>query len=471
MNIRFFLITIKVFLLSSFCFADSEVAPDKIRQIDLLIEGDHLVTMEKSTDIIQKGAVAIHQGVIVAVGKAENIKKLYEPEILLRGENRIVMPGLINGHSHAAMTLFRGIADDYPLFEWLNNYIFPAEVAFVDKEFVKLGTELACWEMIRGGTTTFVDMYYFPEIISRVVDSCGLRALVSATVIDQASPDATDARDSLLKGEAFIKKWKNKNQRIMPILGPHSNYTLDLEQLQQTRDLAARLGVGLSIHMAESIFENQHAKTKYNDTSVKVFESIGFLKGPTIAAHMVWPSDEEIRILKKRNVGVIYNPTSNMKTGAGIAPIIKMLDAGINIGLGTDGAASNNDLDMWEEMRLAALLQKIENMDPAVLPARQVLAMATIEGATAIGLSEELGSIKAGKRADIIQVSTEDVHYVPTFDIVSHLVYVSDEQDVTTVVVDGRILMKNQEILTIETKKLKERAVELAARIKNKLRK
>jgi 5-methylthioadenosine/S-adenosylhomocysteine deaminase len=471
MNIRFFLITIKVFLLSSFCFADSEVAPDKIRQIDLLIEGDHLVTMEKSLDIIQKGAVAIHQGVIVAVGKAENIKKLYEPEILLRGENRIVMPGLINGHSHAAMTLFRGIADDYPLFEWLNNYIFPAEVAFVDKEFVKLGTELACWEMIRGGTTTFVDMYYFPEIISRVVDSCGLRALVSATVIDQASPDATDARDSLLKGEAFIKKWKNKNQRIMPILGPHSNYTLDLEQLQQTRDLAARLGVGLSIHMAESIFENQHAKTKYNDTSVKVFESIGFLKGPTIAAHMVWPSDEEIRILKKRNVGVIYNPTSNMKTGAGIAPIIKMLDAGINIGLGTDGAASNNDLDMWEEMRLAALLQKIENMDPAVLPARQVLAMATIEGATAIGLSEELGSIKAGKRADIIQVSTEDVHYVPTFDIVSHLVYVSDEQDVTTVVVDGRILMKNQEILTIETKKLKERAVELAARIKNKLRK
>jgi 5-methylthioadenosine/S-adenosylhomocysteine deaminase len=314
-------------------------------------------------------------------------------------------------------------------------------------------------------------MYYFPEIISRVVDSCGLRALVSATVIDQASPDATDARDSLLKGEAFIKKWKNKNQRIMPILGPHSNYTLDLEQLKQTRNLATRLGVGLSIHMAESIFENQHAKTKYNDTSVKVFESIGFLKGPTIAAHMVWPSDEEIRILKKRNVGVIYNPTSNMKTGAGIAPIIKMLDAGINVGLGTDGAASNNDLDMWEEMRLAALLQKIENMDPAVLPARQVLAMATIEGATAIGLSEELGSIKAGKRADIIQVSTEDVHYVPTFDIVSHLVYVSDEQDVTTVVVDGRILMKNQEILTIETKKLKERAVELAARIKNKLRK
>ena len=471
MNMRFFLITTKIFLLSTFCFADSEAAPNKIQKIDLLIEGDHLVTMGKSRGIIQKGAVAIHQGVIVAVGKAKNIRELYEPEILLKGENRIVMPGLINGHSHAAMTLFRGIADDYPLFEWLNNYIFPAEVAFVDKEFVELGTELACWEMIRGGTTTFVDMYYFPEAISRVVDSCGLRALVSATVIDQASPDASDAQDSLLKGEAFIRKWKNKNQRIMPILGPHSNYTLDLKQLKQTRHLAEKLGVGLSIHMAESIFENQHAKTKYDDTSVKVFESIGFLKGPTIAAHMVWPSDEEIQILKKRNVGVIYNPTSNMKTGAGIAPIIKMLKAGIHVGIGTDGAASNNDLDMWEEMRLAALLQKIENMDPAVLPARKVLAMATIDGATAIGLSEKIGSIEAGKRADIIQISTEDVHYIPTFDIVSHLVYVSDEQDVTTVVVDGKILMKNGEVLTIETKKLKERASTIAAKIKNKLRK
>ena len=255
----------------------------------------------------------------------------------------------------------------------------------------------------------------------------------------------------------------------MPILGPHSNYTLNLDQLKKTRSLAEKLGVSLSIHMSESMFENQQAKSNYNDTSINVFESINFLTGPTIAAHVVWPSDEEIQTLKKRNVGVIYNPTSNMKTGAGIAPIIKMLNVGINVGLGTDGAASNNDLDMWEEMRLAALLQKINNMDPAVLPAKKVLEMATIDGAAAIGLSDSIGSIEVGKRADLIQVSTEDVHYTPTFDIISHLVYVSDEQDVTTVVVDGKVLMKDREILTIQTKKVKEKAARIAAKIKSKL--
>ncbi|MEC8645223.1 MAG: amidohydrolase [Pseudomonadota bacterium] len=463
------IITISTMLLSQLCYGNWDETSKQIKKIDLLIEGDHIVTMDGGPGVLQNGSVAIHEGLIVDVGKSETIKKQYKAKIVLEGQNKIVMPGLINGHSHAAMTLFRGIADDYPLFEWLNNYIFPAEVAFVDKEFVAIGTELACWEMIRGGTTTFVDMYYFPDTISRVVDSCGLRALVSATIIDQASPDASNAKDSLAKGEIFIRKWKGKSRRVMPILGPHSNYTLNLDQLKVTRSLAEKLGVSLSIHMSESMFENQQAKSTYNDTSINVFESINFLTGPTIAAHVVWPSDGEIQTLKKRNVGVIYNPTSNMKTGAGIAPIIKMLNVGINVGLGTDGAASNNDLDMWEEMRLAALLQKINNMDPAVLPAKKVLEMATIDGAAAIGLSDLIGSIEVGKRADLIQVSTEDVHYTPTYDITSHLVYVSDEQDVTTVVVDGKVLMKDREIFTIQTTKVKEKAARIAAKIKNKL--
>ena len=463
------IITMSTLLLSLLCYGNPDETSKRTKKIDLLIEGDHIVTMDGGPGVLQNGSVAIHEGLIVDVGKSETIKKQYKAKIVLEGQNKIVMPGLINGHSHAAMTLFRGIADDYPLFEWLNNYIFPAEVAFVDKEFVAIGTELACWEMIRGGTTTFVDMYYFPDTISRVVDSCGLRALVSATIIDQASPDASNAKDSLAKGETFIKEWKGKSRRVMPILGPHSNYTLNLDQLKVTRSLAEKLGVSLSIHMSESMFENQQAKSNYNDTSINVFESINFFTGPTIAAHVVWPSDGEIQTLKKRNVGVIYNPTSNMKTGAGIAPIIKMLNAGINVGLGTDGAASNNDLDMWEEMRLAALLQKINNMDPAVLPAKKVLEMATIDGAAAIGLSDSIGSIEVGKRADLIQVSTEDVHYTPTFDIISHLVYVSDEQDVTTVVVDGKVLMKDRKILTIQTKKVREKAARIAATIKNKL--
>ena len=213
------IITMSTMLLSQLSYGNPNETSKQTKKIDLLIEGDHIVTMDGSSSILQNGSVAIHDGIIIEIGKSETIKKQYKAKIVLQGQNKIVMPGLINGHSHAAMTLFRGIADDYPLFEWLNNYIFPAEVAFVNKEFVAIGTELACWEMIRGGTTTFVDMYYFPDTISRVVDSCGLRALVSATIIDQDSPDASNARESLAKGETFIRKWKGKSPRVMPILG------------------------------------------------------------------------------------------------------------------------------------------------------------------------------------------------------------------------------------------------------------
>jgi 5-methylthioadenosine/S-adenosylhomocysteine deaminase len=383
----------------------------------------------------------------------------------LDGENRIVMPGLINGHSHAAMTLFRGVADDLALMDWLNNYIFPSEVQFVDSELVRIGTELACWEMIRGGTTTFVDMYYYPETVAEVVDSCGMRALVSATVIDQRSPDAESAADSIQKGIEFIGRWKNKNSRITPIFGPHSNYTLNAEQLQAVRAAATKYGVGVSIHMSESPFELQYSKDTFGKTSVEFYESIGFLDGPTIAAHMIWPTAVEIPILVERKIGVIHNPTSNMKIASGISPIVEMLQAGVHIGLGTDGAASNNDLDMWEEMRLAALLQKVDRMNPTVMPASTVLGMATSGGAIAIGLGDAVGSIEVGKRADIIQVAFDDVHHVPTYDVISHLVYVTDEQDIASVVVDGKVLMRNGEILTIDTERVTAEAKALALKI------
>jgi 5-methylthioadenosine/S-adenosylhomocysteine deaminase len=349
--------------------------------------------------------------------------------------------------------------------DWLQNYIFPAEVEFVDAEFVRIGTELACWEMIRGGTTTFVDMYYYPDTIAEVVDSCGMRAMVSATVIDQRSPDAENADDSLFKGNGFIERWQNRNSRITPIFGPHANYTLNAEQLTSTRAAAMKYGVPVSIHMSESPFEVQYSKDTYGMTSIAMFESIGFLDGPTIAAHVVWPTKEEIPILVERKVGVIHNPTSNMKIASGIAPIAEMIDAGVRVGLGTDGAASNNDLDMWEEMRLAALLQKVDRMDPEVIPATTVLEMATSGGAKAIGLGDEVGSLEVGKRADIIQVAFDDVHHIPTFDVVSHLVYVSDEQDVASVVVDGKLLMQDGELLTIDTARVASEATELASRI------
>ena len=431
---------------------DPETSQAADDAIDLIINGDVVVTMNAERDIIENGAIAVDDSIIIAVGAAADINSNYRAREVLDGGNRVVMPGLVNGHSHAAMTLLRGVADDLALMDWLNNYIFPAEVEFVDSEFVRIGTELACWEMIRGGTTTFVDMYYYPDTIAEVVDDCGLRALISATVIDQRSPDAEGASDSIENGIGFIERWKDRHPRITPIFGPHANYTLNAEQLAATREAALQLGVAISIHLSESPFEVQYAKDTYGTTSIEMLESIGFFEGPTIGAHVV-----------------IHNPTSNMKIASGVAPIADMLAAGVRVGLGTDGAASNNDLDMWEEMRLASFLQKVDRMNPEVLPATTVLTMATSGGATAIGLGDSIGSLEVGKRADVIQVEFADVHHVPTYDVTSHLVYVSDEQDVVSTVVDGQLLMKNRQMLTIDTDRVSAEATALAAIIKSTL--
>ena len=458
-----------LFIVTTLAACSASEAPDQATenndQIDLIIRGDYVVSMDAAGTVFEDGAVAIDDGMILAIGPSSDIEAAYSAKEVMPGDQRIVLPGLVNGHSHAAMTLLRGVADDLALMDWLNNYIFPAEVQFVDPEFVRIGTELACWEMIRGGTTTFVDMYYYPDTIAEVVDSCGMRALISATVIDQRSPDAEDAGDSIDKGNGFIERWQGRNDRITPIFGPHANYTLDKEQLAATRAAAMKFGVPISIHLSESPFEVQYAKDMYGTTSINMLESIGFFDGPTIAAHVVWPMPEEIPILVRRKVGVIHNPTSNMKIASGIAPITEMLEAGVSVGIGTDGAASNNDLDLWEEMRLASLLQKVDRMDPEALSATTVLTMATRGGATAIGLGDSIGSLEVGKKADLIQVAFDDVHHVPTYDVVSHLVWVTDEQDVASVVVDGKVLMREGTMLTIDTDRVAAEATALAARI------
>jgi 5-methylthioadenosine/S-adenosylhomocysteine deaminase len=312
-------------------------------------------------------------------------------------------------------------------------------------------------------------MYYFPEVIASVVESCGMRAMVSATVIGQRSPDAEGAGDSIENGLEFIHRWKGKNSRITPIFGPHSDYTLDEEQLRATRQAANDEGIPISIHLSESPYEVEYSKKTYGMTSIDFFESIGFFDGPTIGAHVVWPTEEEIRILAERKVGVIHNPTSNMKIASGISPVAAMLRAGVRVGLGTDGAASNNDLDLWEEMRLAAFLQKVDRMDPTALSASTVLRMATSGGAEAIGLGDRIGSLAVGMRADLIQVSFDDVHFVPTYDVISHLVYVADEQDVAATVVDGKILMRDGEFMTLDTERVRREANELATRIQEAL--
>ena len=434
--------------------------------VDIVIEADHILTMNSKDEILNGSAIAIKDGIILDIDAKEIIQKKYEAKIIITGEQRIIMPGLINGHSHAAMTLLRGIADDKSLIDWLNNYIFPLEKKFVSKEFVRVGTELACWEMIRGGTTTFVDMYFYPDIIAEVATRCGMRALVSSTVSDNQTPNAKNAEDALINGESFINRWKKKNSLITPILGPHAIYSMKLEQLEQTRNLANNLNTPISIHLSESQFESEFSTQNYGMTSIEALESINFFDGTTIAAHVVWPSDREIEILAKRNVGVVHNPTSNMKLSSGVAPISKMIEAGVLVGLGTDGAASNNDLDMWEEMRLASLLQKVTSMDPEVLPAIEVLRMATSNGAKIIGMDNEIGMIVEGMKADVIQIAYDDVHHIPSYDIASHLVYVTDEQDVMNVIVDGKLIMHQREFLTLNTKKIKEEVTSISNTIK-----
>jgi 5-methylthioadenosine/S-adenosylhomocysteine deaminase len=422
--------------------------------------------MEGNSNVVKDGAVAVDDGMIVAVGRYEDLASRYRARQRIAGDGRVVLPGLINGHGHAAMTLLRGIADDRELIDWLNNYIFPAERRFVDAEFVRVGTELACWEMIRGGTTTFVDMYYFPESVARAVESCGLRVLVGPSVIDQQSPDAANAEESLRLASDFVSRWKGRNNRIVPIIAAHAIYTLKPEQLVATRARAQELGVPISIHIAESRFEVDYSKKNFGTTPVSHLEALNFFQGPTIGAHVVYPTPEEIPVLARRHVGAIHCPSSNMKISSGTAPVAQMLRDGVAVGLGTDGAATNNDLDMWEEMRLAAFQQKVTTMDPQVVPASTALNMATLGGARAIGLDKEIGALTAGRRADLIQVSLSDLHFTPLYDVISHLVYVADEQDVETVVVDGKVLMRDGKVLSVDEARVRSQAEAIAARIR-----
>ena len=438
-------------------------------QVDLIVAGDFVVPMDEDNTIIQDGAVVVDDGMIVAIGPYAELAGQYRASEVLDGKDQVVMPGLINGHTHAAMSLLRGIADDRALMDWLLNYIFPTELRFVDAEFVRLGTELACWEMIRGGTTTFVDMYYFPDSVAEAVESCGLRALVAPSVIDQKAPDAEDLAQGLRNAVDFVQRWRGRNNRIIPVIGAHSVYTIKPEQLAEIRARAVELDVAVAIHVSEARDEIDTTQKNYATTPVHHLNAMDFFDAKTIAAHVVWPTEDELPILAEKSVGTVHNPTSNMKTSSGVSPVPELLAAGVAVGLGTDGPASNNDLDMWEEMRLAALLQKISRMDPKALPAATVLNMATRGGAQALGLDDQIGSLGVGLRADLIQVSLADLHFTPLYDVISHLVYVADEQDVSNVVVDGRIVMRDKKVLTVDEARVRREASELATRIKASL--
>lgn len=424
--------------------------PAGAAQPDLIIYADYLLTMEEGEPVIEDGAVAIADDRILAVGSREAIDSQYIAPKSISGRGRVVLPGLINGHTHTSMTLFRGMVDDLDLMTWLNDYIFPMEGRFITPEFVTTGTTLACWEMIRGGTTTFVDMYFYPDQIAAVVDSCGLRAVVAAPHIDYPSPGFKGWDDSFAAARDFVQRWQGRHPRVTPAFAPHAAYTVSPEHLQATVEAAGQAGARISMHLAEAPAETAFIRQHYQTSPVKHVAGLGMYDQKLIAAHMVQLDENDIALTAKAGVGAIHNPTSNMKLGAGISPVPAMLAAGVKVGLGTDGAASNNDLDMWEELRLAALLHKVASGDPTALPAKQALAMATRTGAAAIRMADSIGQLKPGMQADLIQVDVSKTKHQPLYDVVSHLVYMLDASDVVTTVVAGKVLMEERQVNTID---------------------
>jgi 5-methylthioadenosine/S-adenosylhomocysteine deaminase len=419
------------------------------RQVDLIVRNAIVVTMDASARVLPRGAVVIDAGRIVAVEPTEAVAASYVARDTIDADGQVVLPGLINTHTHAPMVLYRGLADDLALMEWLEKYIFPAEAKTVTPEFVRAGTRLAALEMIQSGTTTYADMYYFEEEIARVTRDAGLRGILGQTIIQFPVADAKTPQDGLARTEAFLKEFAG-DELITPAIAPHAMYTLDPGTLKAARAMADRHGAPVLIHLAETADELKTSQKDHRMSPTRYLESLGFWGPRTIAAHAVWMDADDIRILASRNVGVSHNPESNMKLASGTAKVPAMRAAGIPVGLGTDGAASNNDLDMFESMRQAALLHKLTTGDPRAVPATVALAMATREGARALRMEDQIGSLEPGKRADVITVSMRGARQTPMYDPVSHLVYVTRGDDVQTTIVNGRVLMRNRKVLTLD---------------------
>ncbi len=438
-------------------------------EVDTILTGGSVATMNDDFALFTSGAVAVRDGIIEGVGPADQIAAAYTADEVVDCSGCAVIPGLINAHTHAPMTLLRGLADDLRLDVWLMGYIMPVEREFVRPDFCWLGTQLACAEMIRSGTTCFADMYYYEEAVADAAAQAGMRAVCAETVLKFPTPDALSYDEGLEHARDFILRWKG-HPLITPAVGPHTPYTTTAELLQACAQLALEFDVPLHIHIAETSQEVEEHRAEYGMPMVPWVKKQGVFEAKVTAAHCVHLDEGEMHTLLHYGVGVAHNPTSNLKLASGIAPVVRMLELGLNVGIGTDGPASNNDLDMWEEMRLAALLAKGATSDPTALPARQALAMATIGGARALHMDEFVGSLEPGKRADVTVVDLCNIHSTPKFSrdreaLYAQLVYATKGSDVRDVMCQGQWLMRERRLLTLDEQALRAEAAGIARKI------
>jgi len=440
-----------------------------MQTVDLLLTNGIVVTMNPNGDVYDSGAVAITGDSITAVGPAHEIIAQYSAAQTVDLDSRVIMPGLVNAHTHVPMTLLRGLADDLRLDVWLLGYMMPVEREFVSPDFCRLGALLGCAEMIRSGVTAFADMYYFEEDVAKATAEAGMRALCSQTILKFPSPDAGSYEDSLAYTRDFIQRWKD-HPLVVPAPAPHAPYTCTPDILQACSALAAEFDVPLHIHLSETALEAADSRKQHGMPVIPWVKKQNLFDAKVLAAHCVHVDDGEIRTLHNAKAGVAHNPTSNLKLASGVAPVVKMLEAGLNVGIGTDGPASNNDLDMFEETRLAAILAKGVSGDPTVLPARTALEMATRLGAAALHIGKITGSLEPGKRADIAVVDLARIHNTPKFArdpnaIYSQLVYAAHSHDVTDVMCNGKWLMRDRSLLTINETDVALAAADYAKRI------
>ena len=431
-------------------------------EVDLLIRGGTVVTMDAGERVLSGGSIAIRGDRIEAV--LDSTAPLPPARETIDATGHLVIPGLVNAHGHAAMTLLRGIADDLKLLEWLEGHIFPAESKNVSPEFVYWGTLLGCIEMARSGTTTYADMYMFEEEAARATERAGIRGVLGQSVIGFPVPDYRTPEDALAGARAFIERYRN-HPLIIPSVAPHALYTTPLEIVERARDLAREFGVPLQIHAVEPPEENDQMMEKLGKRTIDALAGAGVLGRGTILHHAIWLSEEDIRTIARYGASTSHNPESNMKTASGVSPVPDLLAAGVAVGLGTDGPASNNNLDMFEEMDTAAKLHKLVRQDATAMPAKTVFHMATLGGARALGIDDRVGSLEPGKLADVVLVDARVPELTPLYDVYSHLVYAAKGGNVATVLVNGRIVVRNRRMETVDEAEVLAKARELKGRI------